>query len=153
MRIHRSGRLSRKLACIGSRKEALAGQGVSHVIYVTELERLLDELVLAGDVRRSREDDGEQDKATDQRKNAENTDLREGVGALTEYLRHRFWAARPRGERQIRGGRFCAPVTSRGLYHSCEKRIKEAKGLGFLAKLPPARPAGGVECHSTRFLR
>ena len=83
-------------------------------------------------------------------KNAENTD--EGIGALTEYLRHRFWAARPRGERQIRG-RFCARVTSRGLYHSCEKRIKEAKGLGFLPKLPPDRPAGGVECRSTRFLR
>ena len=52
------------------------GVGVSHVMHVTELQRLLDELVLARDVRRAREDDGEQDRA--------------GVGALMEYLRHRF---------------------------------------------------------------
>ena len=55
---------------------------VSHVMGVAELERLFDELVGAGDVRRAPEDHNETDQAARQKEHVDNADLREGVGAV-----------------------------------------------------------------------
>jgi hypothetical protein len=61
---------------------------IGHVMHVTELERLLDENVLPGDVARSREHNGEKNQTANQGKEPENADFRECIGASAENLRH-----------------------------------------------------------------
>ena len=63
---------------------------VSHVVRVAELKRLFDELVGARHVRRTSEDHDETDQAAGQEERADNTDVRESVGAATKDLRHRM---------------------------------------------------------------
>ena len=61
---------------------------VGDVVHVAELQRLLDEDVLPGDVSRSGDDDRQKDEAAHKGKKPENADLGECVGAAMEYLRH-----------------------------------------------------------------
>jgi hypothetical protein len=102
---------------------------VGDVVHVAELERLLDEDLLPGDVARSREDDGQYNQATNEGQKAENADFGKRVGASTEYLRHRRRSARPPlpWSLLLHGWR-CGNNLQR-VYHSCEKRIKEGQSL------------------------
>src|SRR5258705_4828872 len=61
---------------------------VGDVVHVADLERLLDEDVLAGDVARSGEHNRQQNQAPNEAKKAENADFGKCIGASTEYLRH-----------------------------------------------------------------
>jgi hypothetical protein len=61
---------------------------VGDVVHVAELQRLLDEDVLPGDVSRPGDDDRQEDEAHHKGKKPENADLGECVGAAMEYLRH-----------------------------------------------------------------
>ena len=63
---------------------------VSHMMRVTELQRLLDELLRAGDIGAAANDYQKADQAAGQKKPSDNTDLREGIGARLKNLRHRM---------------------------------------------------------------
>jgi len=62
---------------------------VKHVMEMAELNRLLDVLLRAGHVLRPAEEHGKPNQASNQQKNAGETDLGQGVGATMENLRHR----------------------------------------------------------------
>src|SRR5688572_33409909 len=101
------------------------------MVQVAELQRLLDELVGTRHVRGPAEHHDQSDQASGQEKNADNTDLREGIGAAAEDLRHRMLRTmRPRGGclgyQRARRGKFraeCPPRLIR-LVPCCEKRSK-----------------------------
>ena len=63
---------------------------VGDVVQVAELERLLDELIGAGHIRRAPDHHDQADEPAYQEKNADNTDLRDDIGAAVENLRHRM---------------------------------------------------------------
>jgi hypothetical protein len=62
---------------------------VEHVMEMTELNRLLDVLVRARDVRRASEHHGDADQAAHQQDDASETDLGKRVGTSMENLGHR----------------------------------------------------------------
>jgi hypothetical protein len=70
---------------------------VSDVVKVAELNRLLDDFVLACGIRRAADCHGQQNQAPDQGQHTEETELGKGIGAAVEDLRHRLLKpARPR---------------------------------------------------------
>ena len=55
---------------------------------------------------------------------AGNADFREGLGTTAEYLWHRVLACATARRKLAKEVPLTISVTSRGLYHSCEKKIK-----------------------------
>ena len=75
---------------------------VTHVVQVRELDGLLAIFLGTRHVRRASNGHCEAEQSPHEEENADNTDLREGVGAAMEDLRHRMLKpARPQGGRLL----------------------------------------------------
>ena len=125
------GRLDRRMAITAV--EAV----IEHVVEVAELDGLLDELVRTGHVRRASEHHRDQDQSADQRQHAEQTELRKGIGASLEDLRHRMLIAGATASGRLRvayqegsGCRYDVriPRDRDQVVPRCEKRIKARAG-------------------------
>src|SRR5687767_4125209 len=97
---------------------------------MAELHRLLDVLVRACDVIRTRDENGRENQAADDDQQPGKTELRKRVRAATENLRH--WMLG--GAKRTTAGSRRFPAANPGLYHVVKKGSSKRRRPSQAAK-------------------